>query len=118
MKWSWPCSRDAIYGIERAKDVFVISLSQERAQEDRRQELALAVDAHVKQVLRVVFEFDPRTAIGNDLREEVGIVLGFLEEDAGRPVELRDDDALGAVDDEGAVVGHQRKVAEDRLLLP
>ena len=32
-------------------------------------------------------------------------------------MELRDDDPLGAVDDERAVVGHQRDVAEVDLLL-
>ena len=41
-----------------------------------------------------------------------------LEVDAGRTDQLRHDDALGAVDDEGALVGHQREVAhEDRLRL-
>ena len=40
-----------------------------------------------------------------------------LEEHAGRTVQLRNDDALGAVDDEGAVVGHQRDFAEEDLLL-
>src|SRR3546814_3572176 len=40
------------------------------------------------------------------------------EDDAGRPHELRHDDALGAVDHEGALVGHHREVPhEDRLLL-
>src|SRR4029079_6053859 len=34
-----------------------------------------------------------------------------------RPVQLRDNDALGAVDDERAVLGHQRNVAEVDLLL-
>ena len=39
-----------------------------------------------------------------------------LEVDAGRADQLRDDDALGAVDDERALVGHEREVAhEDRL---
>ena len=32
-------------------------------------------------------------------------------------MQLRDDDALGAVDDEGAVLAHQRNVAEEDLLL-
>ena len=32
-------------------------------------------------------------------------------------MELRDDDALGAVDDEGAVLAHQRNVAEEDFLL-
>ena len=40
-----------------------------------------------------------------------------LEEHAGRAVQLRNDDALGAVDDEGAVVGHQRNFAEEDFLL-
>ena len=36
----------------------------------------------------------------------------------GRADELRHDDALGAVDDERALLGHHREVAhEDRLLL-
>ena len=50
------------------------------------------------------------------LSEVLSSVL--LEVDAGRADELRDDDTLGAVDDEGALVGHQREVAhEDRLAL-
>jgi len=39
-----------------------------------------------------------------------------VEEHARRTVQLRNDDALGAVDDEGAVVGHQRNFAEVDLL--
>ena len=47
-----------------------------------------------------------------------GLVGGALEVDAGRADQLGDDDTLGAVDDEGALVGHQREVAhEDRLAL-
>src|SRR4028118_1343454 len=42
---------------------------------------------------------------------------GPSEEEGGRAVELRDDDALRAVDDEGAGVGHQRDFAEEDLLL-
>ena len=82
----------------------------------RRQELPLAIDADVEQVLRVVLELDPRAAIRDDLRDEQRLVFG-VEERARRPVELRHDDALGAVDDERAVLGHQRDVAEVDLLL-
>jgi hypothetical protein len=80
-------------------------------------ELALAVDADVEHVLLVVFEFDPRTAVGNDLAQEVGAVVGRLEEDAGRTVQLADNDALGSVDDERTVLRHQRNVAEEHFLL-
>ena len=53
---------------------------------------------------------------GNDLRDVERLVFR-VEEGARRAVQLRDDDALGAVDDEGAVLGHQRDVAEVDLLL-
>src|SRR5262249_728764 len=81
----------------------------ERTQEDRSQKLALA-DAHVKQVLLVVFKLDPRAAIRNDLRD---VQCAALEEDARRAMKLRNDHALGTVDDEGAVVSHQRDFAEE-----
>ena len=108
--------RDLVDGVEGAEDFFV-GLEAEGAQEDGAEELALAVDADVEGVLLVVLELDPRAAVGNDLAEEVGAVVGRLKEDAGRAVELGDDDALGAVDDEGAVLGHQRNVAEEDFLL-
>ena len=37
--------------------------------------------------------------------------------DARRANELGDDDTLGAVDDEGAAIGHEREVAHEDLLL-
>ena len=42
--------------------------------------------------------------------------LLLLEKHARRTVQLRNDDALGAVDDERAVVGHQRNFAEEDFL--
>ena len=107
---------DAIDGVERAQNVLVGAQSQ-RPQEDASQELALAVDAHVQDVLLVVLELDPRTAVRNDLAQEVGAVVRGLEEHARRAVQLADDHALGAVDDEGAVLRHQRNVAEEDFLL-
>ena len=41
----------------------------------------------------------------------------MVEEDAGRAVHLGDDDPLGAVDDESALVGHERDVAHVDVLL-
>ena len=107
--------RDALDLIERAQDVF-IRLHSQRAQENRAEEFALAVDADVENVLRVVLEFHPRSAIGNDLPEEIAAVVGRLEKHARRTVQLADDHALGAVDDERAVLGHQRNIAEENFL--
>ena len=47
----------------------------------------------------------------------MGLALVVVEEHAGRAMHLRDDHALGAVDDEGAVVGHERDVAHVDILL-
>src|SRR6266478_9933518 len=47
----------------------------------------------------------------------MGLALVVLEEHAGRPVELRNDNALGAVDHERAVARHQRDFAEIDFLL-
>jgi hypothetical protein len=104
-----------IHRVEGPDDL-VGAAQPERAQEHRRQELALAVDPDVQEVLRVVLELDPRSAVRNDLGDVERLVLG-VEERAGGAVELADDDALGAVDDERPVVGHQRDVAEVDLLL-
>ena len=84
--------------------------------------LALAVEADADHVALVDLELQPGTAA----RDELGgvdvlvgrLVGGALEVDARRADQLGDDDALGAVDDEGAAVGHEREVAhEDRLAL-
>ena len=106
----------AVDGVERAQNVFAGTQAQ-GAQENRAQEFALAVDADVENVLLVVLEFHPRSAVRNDLAQEVGAVVGGFEEHAGRTVQLADDHALGAVHDEGAVLGHQRHVAEEHFLL-
>ena len=95
----------------------------ERLEQHRRVHLAAAVDAHVDQVLRVELEVEPRAAVRNDARlvEElagrVGLALVVVEEDARAAVQLAHDDALGAVDDERTVLGHQRDLAEVDLLL-
>ena len=52
--------------VELAKDLFV-SRQAERAQEDRAEELALAVDADVEDVLLVVLELHPGAAVRDDL---------------------------------------------------
>ena len=95
----------------------------ERAQDDRHRQLAAAVDAREHAVLGIEFEVEPGAAVRNDARGEqqlargMGLAAVVIEEHARRAVQLADDDALGAVDDEGAVVGHQRQLAEVDLLL-
>ena len=107
--------RDPVHGVEGLDDL-VGAAQAESAQKDGGEELALPIDAHVQQVLGVVLELDPRPAVRDDLRDVELPVLG-VEEGPGRPVQLGNHDPFGAVDDERAVVGHERHVAEVDLLL-
>ena len=108
-------------GIERLEDFLVIEA--QRIEQRRRRQLAAAVDAHECDVLGVEFEVEPRAAIGNDagskqkLAGDVRAAAVMIEEHAGRTVHLRNDHALGTVDDERAVLRHERHVAHVDVLL-
>ncbi len=101
----------------------LLARETEREEKRRHRQLAPAIDAHMDDVLGVELEVEPGAAIGNHARGEqelargVGLALVVIEEDARAPVHLRDDDALGAVDDKGTVHGHERHVAHIDVLL-
>ena len=95
----------------------VVGVTQ-RLEQHRGRHLAFAVDAHVQDVFGVELEIDPRPAVGDDagvvqqFARAVRFALVVVEKHAGAAVQLADDDALGAVDDERPVFGHQRNLAE------
>ena len=101
----------------------LLAVHAERHQQRRHRNLAAAVDTGVHDVLGVELDVEPGAAIGDDARgkqqlaRRVRLALVVVEEDARRTVHLRDDDALGAVDDEGAVRRHERHVAHVDVLL-
>ncbi len=108
---------------DEVRELLVGVAEAERLEQHGDRLLALAVDADVDDVLLVDLELQPRAPAGDHLgvddvllrRRLVGV---DAEVDARRADELRDDDALGAVDDEGAAVRHHGEVAhEDGLLL-
>ena len=106
--------------IEVMQDFFRIHA--QRIKQRRHRQLAAAVDAHMDDVLGVELEIQPGAAVGDDARREqqlargMGLAPVMIEEHTGRAVHLRDDDALGAIDDEGAVLGHERNVAHVNVL--
>ncbi len=107
--------------VEGLQDFFAVHAQTH--QEGRGRQLAAAVDADVDHVLGVELEVEPRTAVRDhaggeqQLARAVRLALVVVEEDARRTVHLRDDHALGAVDDEGALVRHERDVAHVDVLL-
>ena len=92
-------------------------------QQDRHRHLAATVHAEEQHVSRIEFEVQPRAAVGNhagreqQLARAVRLAAVVLEEHARRTMQLRDDDALGAVDDEQAGAGHERNFAHVDFLL-
>ena len=106
-------------GEEEAENVRVRPVA-EGAQKRRGRELLLLVDVDVHDVVDVDRELDPRAAERDDARRDEALavrVRRLFEHDARRPVQLADDDALRAVDDEGAERREQRQLAEIDLFL-
>ena len=100
----------------------VVLLVADRAEQGGRRDLALAIDLDPQLVLVVGLELEPGAAVRDDLRAEQHAagrrVLDLAVVHARRADELADDDALGAVDHERALVGHPRVVAHvDALAL-
>ena len=97
----------------------LVRAQAEGLEQQRGGQLAAAVDID-RQRIAGHDELHPGTALGDDLRR---IILrargaGFgLEINAGAAGQLIDDDALGAVDDEGAARSHDGEVAEVDFLL-
>ncbi len=101
----------------------LLAVHAQTHQEGRGRQFPAAVDADVDDILGVELEVEPGTAVRDhasgeqQLARAVRLALVVVEEDARRTVHLRDDDPLGAVDDEGALVGHERDVAHVDVLL-
>ena len=101
-------------GREQGADL-VVALVADGAQQRGRGDLALAIHLDRQEVLVARLELEPGAAVRDHLgrveRAAAGRVVGGAVVDAGRADELADDDALGAVDDEGSLVRHEREVA-------
>ena len=71
-------------------------------------------------IVGVQHHLDPVAAIGNDADRQQRLTVGVnltLGRDAGAAVELRDDNALCAVDDECAIRSHDWHIAKEDLFL-
>ncbi len=86
-------------------------------QQNRHGHLAATVDTEEQDVLRVELEVQPRATVRNhagreqQLARAVRFAAIMLEEHAGRTMQLRNNDALGAVDDKGTGIRHERNFA-------
>ena len=107
--------------VERLKDRLVARIGRaHRTQQGHRRELARLVDPHAQGVFLGDLQLDPTAALGDD-PAGMQLLVARLdlddEIDAGRAVELADDDPLGTVDDELAAADHDGHVTQvDRFL--
>src|SRR5690606_36514754 len=107
--------------VEGRQDLFAVHA---KGHEQRRhRQLTTAVNTRKDHVLGIELDVKAGTEVRNDARGEeqlarrVRLARVMVEEDARRAVHLGNDYALGTVDDEGAVVGHERHVAHVNVLL-
>ena len=95
-------------------------LGIEGAKEGRRGDFAALVDADGQGVLFGDGAFDPASTFGNDaaaMQRTVAFLDLDQKIDAGGPVQLIDDDAFGAVDDEFTAADHDGDFTQvDRIL--
>ena len=107
--------------VEKAEQLF--RTVPQGFQEDGGGEFAPPVDTHVKDVLGIELEIDPGPPERNqprrvdDFTARVDLGPVMINEQPGGAVQLAHHYPLGAIDDEGAVLGHQRQGAEIDLLL-
>ena len=106
---------DFIGVVKRADNVDVGTVFfVHRSQERHHRKFAALVDADGNRFFAGNVEFDPASAFRNNTAAEtLAVEFRFGEEvDARAAVQLADDDAFGAVDDEFAAAEHNRKFAE------
>ena len=105
---------------EQLDDLFTRLRDAERTKQQRCWLLALAVDTNGKHIALVRLELEPRATRGDDLSVINSLVGGFIalggEIHTGATNQLRNDNALGTVDDEGAARGHEREITHEHVL--
>ena len=108
--------------VEQVEDIEVVAVADgaEQCRDEKFPAAAAAVEVDVEEVVVVELHLEPGAAVGDDAEgvEQLAVrVRGDLEADARRAVELGDDDALGAVDDERAALGHHRNLTHVDVLV-
>ena len=110
---------NALVLAEIIADLRIVAKAQ-RADEHRDGDLAVFIDPDIKYIVGVRLVFQPRAAVRVQRSGEqllACFVVAFIKIHARRAHQLRNNNALGAVDDERAGIRHERKIAHKDLLL-
>ena len=104
---------------EQTQDL-LIGTDTQRTDKGGDGQLAVLVDADIEHIIGVGFVFQPRAAVGDNSGGKqflTGLVTGRRIVYTRRTNQLRYNDTLGAVDDKGTAVSHQREIAHIDVLL-
>ena len=105
--------------IEKLQDLFIGRVAQ-RTDEDSDWHLTVTIDTDGDGAGRIRFQFDPRTAVRDQLRgidllvESISFALVVYARGTNQ---LGYDDTLGAIDDECARVRHDREIPHEQIVL-
>ncbi len=113
---------DRLVGVEVLQKI--LGLIPEGLEENGYMNLSPSVDSRKDQILMIVLDVKPRTAIRNNSTRVDFLACGGhrgrqggVVENPGRAMKLRNDNSLGAIDEESTVIGHNRNFTEIDLLL-
>ena len=91
-------------------------LDAQRTDKDRNGKLAVFVDTYVEYVVGVGLVLEPSASVGDD-RSGIGLLTGLVVStvviDSGGTDDLRNDNTLCAVNDEGTLLGHDGEVTHE-----
>ena len=105
---------------EEIQNLFIAALFAQCTDQHGHGQLAVFIDAHIEHIVDIGFIFQPCAAVGvhgGGVQLFAQLVKAFAVENTGAANQLADDHSLGAVDDKGTAVGHQREVAHEDFLL-
>ncbi len=130
VEWDLPATFSAAFAgntlpinlvIEEIED-FLAVLPQ-CIEQGRDRQFALTVNPDIDDVFGVKFEIEPRAAVRNDpsrkqkLARTVGLAAIMVEQNTRRTVHLRYNHTLCAIDNESAIIRHERHIAHVNVLL-
>ena len=102
--------------LEKETENFRVGAETQCSEKHARQKFLFAIQAHIHDIFRVVFEFDPSPPIRDDLSDEKSLCVSRPEKNARRSLQLADNDPFNPVKNEGSFIGHQWDIAEIHLL--
>ena len=102
---------------------YLLGAVSQRTQQNGRRQFTTPVDTHEQRIFMIEFKIQPGSTVRNHPRGKkqfaggMRFALVVIEEHTRRAVQLGDDNTLRAIDNKGAVIGHQRQFAHIDFLL-